>query len=51
MVGIGVLGNLISTVHSSPTIQLRGVPYCGGSCFRTSELMYLTNGYLVVKEH
>ena len=30
---------------------LRGVPFCGGSCFRTSELMYLTNGYSVVKEH
>ena len=38
-------------VHYSPTIQLRGVPCCGGLCFRTSELMYLTNGYSVVKEH
>ena len=46
------LGNPISAVHSSPTIRYHRVPYCGGSCFRTSsELMYLTNGYSVVKEH
>ena len=51
VVGIGVQGTLFQWVHCSPTFQLRGVPCCGGSCFRTSELMYLTNGYSVVKEH
>ena len=34
-----------------PIGQGHGVPCCCGSCFRTSELMYLTNGYSVIKEH
>ena len=42
---------LFQRVVVSKHFGLLRVPFCGGSCFHTSELMYLTNGYSVFKEH
>ena len=42
---------LFSTGHDFQQSGPRGVPCCGSSCFHTSELMYLMNGYLVFKVH
>ena len=45
------INSFFQQVVVSKHFGLLRVPFCGGSCFHTSELMYLTNGYSVFKEH
>ena len=48
---LDLFADLFSAGRDFQPSEPHGVPCCGGLCFRTPELMYLTNGYSVIKEH